>query len=284
MYKIDSLKNRSFDSLFESFKDAFADYEMQLEKEELERMLIRRGFVPELSFGAFDEEKLIAFTFNGIGNFNGVKTAYDTGTGTMKDYRGKGLATQIFNYSIPFLKDAGVKQYLLEVLQHNTKAVSLYKKLGFKTTREFNYSSQENSMIRIPDKKLDSSYLIKSVQLGKIKEIPDFFEFNPAWQNSFDAIFRKPEEFKAFVAYYGETAVGYCVSEIKSGDITQIAVDKTHRRKGIGTNLVREILKLNQYNSMKCINTETTSDSIIKFLESLSISIVGKQFEMIKEL
>jgi len=96
MYKIESLKGRTFNTLFESFKDAFEDYEMQLDKEELERMLIRRGFVPELSFGAFVGDKLVAFTFNGIGKFGGVKTAYDTGTGTMKDHRSKGLATQIF--------------------------------------------------------------------------------------------------------------------------------------------------------------------------------------------
>ena len=82
--------------------------------------------------------KIVAFTLNGIGYFNRIPTAYDTGTGTLKNYRGKGLATKIFEYSIPYLKSANVKQYLLEVLQYNTKAVSVYRKLGFEVIREFN--------------------------------------------------------------------------------------------------------------------------------------------------
>ena len=284
MYKIDSLKNRSFDSLFESFEDAFSDYEMQLVKEELERMLIRRGFVPELSFGAFDGDKLVSFTFNGIGIFNGLKTAYDTGTGTMKEYRGKGLAKEIFLYSVPYLKEAGVEQYLLEVLQHNDKAVPLYRKVGFEVTREFNYFTQDNELVKIPNKNLDSEYSIKPINLNHIEPLANFFDFKPAWQNSFDSIFRKPEEFKAVAAYQNSNPVGFCVTEIKSGDITQIAVDKNHRRKGIGTQLVKEIMQLNKYDSVKCINTEITCDSITKFLESLSISLTGKQFEMIKKL
>jgi ribosomal protein S18 acetylase RimI-like enzyme len=81
-----------------------------------------------LSFGAFKNEDLLAFTFNGIGEYHGIKTAYDTGTGTLKEYRGQGLAKCIFQHSLPFLEEAGIRQYLLEVLQHNEGAVALYKK------------------------------------------------------------------------------------------------------------------------------------------------------------
>ena len=57
---------------------------MQLNAEQLRAMLTRRGFDPTLSFAAFDGAQIAAFTLNGIGNFNGVPTAYDTGTGTLK--------------------------------------------------------------------------------------------------------------------------------------------------------------------------------------------------------
>jgi len=284
MYKINSLKDKSFDALYESFQDAFADYEMQVNKEELERMLIRRGFVPELSFGAFDGDKLVAFTFNGIGKYCGIETAYDTGTGTMKDYRGKGLATQIFEYSIPFLIEAGIKQYLLEVLQHNTKAVSLYQKLGFEITREFNYFSQEVEAVKLSVNNTELDYKIKDITLTQIESLAYFFDFNPAWQNSFESIFRKPEEFKAFAALSENIPVGFCVTEIKSGDITQIAVNHNHRRNGIGTLLLNEALKVNLHNSVKCINTSIGCDSITRFLESFSIPVAGKQYEMIKKI
>ena len=138
-------------TLFTAFNEAFIDYEIQITSDELRALLKRRGFVPELSFGAFENERLIAFTFNGIGVFNDIKTAYDTGTGTIKEFRGRGIATEIFNNSIPFLKDAGVSQYLLEVLQHNPKAVSVYRKLGFEVSREFYYFTQVNPEIKIPE-------------------------------------------------------------------------------------------------------------------------------------
>jgi len=80
MQKIQSLVNLSFDSLFHAFNLAFADYEVQVNQQELRVMLNRRGFVPALSFGLFDNDRLVAFTLNGIGEYNGKMTAYDTGT------------------------------------------------------------------------------------------------------------------------------------------------------------------------------------------------------------
>lgn len=145
--EVKSLGNTSLDKLFEAFRQAFADYEIQLNKAELLTMLKRRGFDPSLSFAVFDGEKIVSFTCNGTGNFYEIPTAYDTGTGTLKDYRGQGLATQVFEYSIPYLKEAGIKEYLLEVLQHNTGAVSVYSKLGFEVTREFYYFRQKNELI-----------------------------------------------------------------------------------------------------------------------------------------
>ena len=123
--EIKSLGKTDFRTIFAAFSNAFADYDIQLNADELKTMWKRRGFNSDLSFAAFEGENIVAFTLNGIGCFNGIKMAYDTGTGTLKEYRGQGLATKIFEYSIPFLKEANINHYLLEVLQHNTKAVSV---------------------------------------------------------------------------------------------------------------------------------------------------------------
>lgn len=45
----------------------------------MESMLHRCGFVPELSFAAFQNNKIVSFTFNGIDHYKGIKTAYGTG-------------------------------------------------------------------------------------------------------------------------------------------------------------------------------------------------------------
>ena len=282
--EIKSLGKTGFETIFKAFNQAFADYEVQLNKEQLQTMWKRRGFNPDLSFAAFEENEITAFTLNGVGYFNGMLTAYDTGTGTLKEHRGKGLATAIFEYSIPYLRAANIKQYLLEVLQHNTKAVAVYRNLGFEVTREFNYFIWKNEALKNEFKNADNPYSIEQIDIKKYDAVADFWDFYPSWQNSFEAIQRTAADFISLGVFLEKKLVGYCVFEPASGDITQIAVDKAYRRKGIATLLLYEISKQNKYEAMKLVNTEISCSSIIDFLKSKNIELSGKQFEMIRKI
>jgi ribosomal protein S18 acetylase RimI-like enzyme len=289
--EIKSLDKTDFETIFKAFSQAFADYEIQINGAELRAMLKRRGFNPNLSFAAFEDNEIVSFTFNGIGAFNGIPTAYDTGTGTLQEYRGKGLATEIFEYSIQFLKKANIKQYLLEVLQHNEKAVSVYRKIGFSTTRELNYFKQKNEEIRPQIKTADVPYSVKRINVEHINSHStfwnfqsDFWDFRPSWQNSFEAIQRASDDFICLGAFEERKLVGYCVFEPASGDLAQIAVDKEYRIRGIATFLLREIIKMNRHESIKVINTDILQNSITKFLTASNIPFLGKQFEMIKQI
>ena len=282
--EIKSLEKTSFDTIYKAFSQAFAEYEFQRNKEELQTMLKRRRFNPDLSFAAFDGDEIVAFTLNGIGLFNGIPTAYDTGTGTLKAYRGKGLATQIFEYSIPYLREAKVEQYLLEVLQHNTNAVSVYLNLGFETTREFNYFIRKNEDVHHEINIVEIPCSIKPIEIEKLSAMSDFLDFHPSWQNSFESIRRTSEDFVSLGAFIGQKLVGYCVFEPVEGDITQIAVNKQYRRKGIATLLLHEIIKLNKKDTIKVVNTDVLCTSITDFLKTKNMTVAGKQFEMIKKI
>lgn len=283
--EIKSLQNISLEQLYEAFSDAFENYDVKISKPQLERMLVRRGFSPELSFAAFEEGILVSFTLNGIGDFNGHLTAYDTGTGTRKAYQGRGLARQIFEHSVPFLKEYGIKQYLLEVLQHNTNAISVYKKQGFEALREFNYFVQSNELIKASNGIHLLDFVIKEIALPHYDTVSAFWDFTPSWQNSFEAISRKPEDFHVFGALSGDSnLLGYCVFEPASGDVTQIAVRKDCRRKGIGSSLLLKAVGMNAFPSIKILNTDIHCESITSFLESRNIQVTGRQFEMIRPL
>jgi len=280
--EIKSLKDTDFETIFNAFNQTFADYEIQINAEELKTMLKRRGYNPDLSFAAFEGERIVAFTLNGIGNFNGIKTAYDTGTGTLKEHRGKGLATKIFDYSIPYLKAENINHYLLEVLQHNTKAVSVYRNIGFEATREFNYFVWKNDEINNEITK-PTPCSIERIDIEKHLFVADFWDFYPSWQNSFESIQRTQEDFISLGAFIDKKIVGYCVFEPNSGDITQIAVDKPFRRKGIASLLLHEIGKHNKNAKTKLLNSDIFCNSIVSFLKSKNIEIAGKQFEMVGE-
>lgn len=283
--EIKSLGNTSFDDLFTAFEQAFADYELQLNKNEHAKMLKRRGYNPGLSFGAFDGDRIVSFTCNGIGDFYGIPTAYDTGTGTLKDYRGQGLATQVFEYSIPYLKEAGISQYLLEVLQHNTGAVSVYRKIGFEVTREFYYFKSEKEQIINEEKTIDQPYVLRPININEYTElIPAFWDFEPSWQNSIESVNRSAEDFICLGIFTDEKLIGYSVFEPSSGDITQIAVDKGYRKKGFGSLLFNGMISSNHGDTIKIVNTDIRCDSITNFLKAKNIEPKGKQFEMMKLL
>ena len=282
--EVKNLKDITLDELFCTFQQAFADYEVQLAKQELFSMLKRRGFDSDLSFGAFDEKKITSFTCNGIGDFYGTRMAYDTGTGTLKDYRGKGLATRVFEYAIPFLKSAGIKEYLLEVLQHNTDAISVYKKLGFEVTREFYYFRTIPSDIRYNLKNIDFPYTIENIDINQYESKAHFWDFKPSWQNSLEAINRAINDFICLGFFVDNKLIGYGVFEPLSGDVTQIAVDQNFRRKGVGSVLFHKLLSFNKQGAVKIVNTDINCSSIGNFLKSKNIEPTGKQFEMIKVL
>lgn len=83
--------------IWNGLSKAFAGYEVQINRTRFMALIKRRGFDPDVSFAAFvGKDDIIAFTLNGTGTFHGIPTAYDTGTGTVKEHRGKGLATRIF--------------------------------------------------------------------------------------------------------------------------------------------------------------------------------------------
>lgn len=282
--EIRSLADTDFETLYEAFAEAFADYEIHPDREELRKMLRRRGFAAELSFAAFDGSRIAAFTFNGIGTHDGLPTAYDTGTGTLPAYRGQGLASRIFACSIPHLRAAGIRQYLLEVLQHNPAAIAVYRKMGFEVTREFNYFKQEKRLVRIPEKRPAFPFAIRPVGADCLRQFAGFHDFRPSWQNDDDSAARAGADLIGCGLFRDDEPLGYCLCEPSTGDITRLAVDPRHRRQGIGTALLRHALETIAADSVKAINTEIACDALTRFLESMNIPVKGRQFEMVRKL
>jgi len=283
--EIKSLDGVDSKVLYQAFVNAFTDYDAPTpDKAGFDTMLARRGFNAALSFGAFEGGELVSFTFNGTGLYNKTATAYDTGTGTIPEYRKKGLARRIFIESKPVLVSAGIKQYLLEVLQQNIKAVDLYQSLGFETVREFDYYYAPVSEISP-----NQVTTVSGIELQEVSE-PDeglfttFQDFRPSWQNSFEAVNRRLNDFTIITASFKGRVIGYGILEPGSGDITQIAVEHSFRRNGIGTALLNRMLGLNRFGSVKMINIEKTCHSLRGLADSVGWKPAGSQYEMICRL
>ena len=275
-----NLEHCDFNTLFNGFERAFADYEIHFEKEEIRSMLKRRGFNPKLSFAYFEDGEIVAFTLNGTGIFNNLPTAYDTGTGTVKEFRGKGLAGEIFTRSIPFLKESGIKQYLLEVLKNNQKAINIYSKQGFNVTREFDCFRQSLNNVTPLINNEKANFIINPISFEAVLHGQNYCDFNPSWQNSIDSIKRGKSELINFGALVDGDIVGFCVLDSSTGDLTQIAVKRDFRGRGIGSRLLHEALSHMKTNFIKVLNVSSTDQSLHSFLENRNIVLASKQLEM----
>ena len=281
--EIRSLEGTHFDSLHRAFSLAFKDYEVQLNKIQLIKMLKRRGFNPNLSFAYFEKGEIVSFILNGIGTYNGILTAYDTGTGTIEDFRGKGLASSLFDYSLPYLRNENIQQYLLEVLQQNFNAFSLYQNMGFVISREFYYYIQNKNKFLI-NNSLALNDSIRFIDVNQLENLSSFWDSHPSWQNGIEAICRDQDNFEIIASCDNKIIRGYCIYEPESGDIVQIAVDKRYRRKNIATNLINTAFSNIISDTIKVINTDTSCTTISGFLSSIGAEFSGKQYEMLKQL
>ena len=241
-------------------------------------MLIRRGYSPQLSFAAVDNGEIVAFTLNGIGTFNDIPTAYDTGTGTVKEYRGQHIAEKIFAHSIPFLKEADISRYLLEVLENNRKAITVYERMGFVVTRNFDCFRQAIELLDNRTKNFPCA--IKQVDTDSIRQAQHSLDFTPSWQNGIESIERGASDLTSLGAFLDGKMAGHCVFDAHTGDLTQIAVLSEYRRRGIASRLLKEAVGRMQTDFIKVLNISSDNRTMSAFLKSKNIPLSSRQLEM----
>lgn len=279
-----TLENVSIQKLHNTFIEAFSDYEVKMDIPLLrfQQKLQRTGYFTEASIGAYDKDMLVGFLLNSIRQWDGKLTAYDTGTGVIKEYRHKGITSNMILNTMQCLKKMEVKQWLLEVIQSNTAAVNLYKKQGFQVSREFEcFNLDKNLYASVPTHKVQH---IDAITKSDWVELIKFWDFNPSWQNSIDSINAVSDTFIYSIVSIDNAIVGYGIIDKNTGDIPQIAVDKKHRGKGIGSSILADLLLSTDSYNINVINVDSKCTSMNGFLLNLGFKQMLKQYEMVFEL
>ena len=278
MYRL--LTAADFHPLYECFFEAFSDYQinLQMTEEQFEQRVKRDGVELELSAGAFDGERLIGFYMNGRGIWHDQVTAYDAGTGVVPDHRRRGVAIELFDFMVLRLKERGIEQYLLEVLTSNERAVALYRKLGFEETRTLVGVRSNEFMKTLAD--------VEGISIRQMDE-PDwdvfcaYWDGEPSWQNSMDAVERIRNQCEIVGAFVDEKCVGYGIVFKPSGILMQLAVAQQFRRRGIGRRL---LAALSGDKILKTNNVDEKLKGTLEFYNACGFEIVLRQFEMMRSL
>jgi len=281
MFSYRALDNISIETLHKTFIDAFSDYQVNISLPlwKFEQMLQRRGYVPEMSIGAFENERLVGFVLNGFRNWNGKSTVYDLGTGVIGDYRRQGITSNMLLNIKEVLKEKQAEQYLLEVIKSNTSAVQLYKKQGFETQREFSCFQLDKNKYN-----LVTTCKVEHVDRINLEQLTGFWDFRPSWQNSIDSINAVPEAFIYSIVQVDNTIIGYGIIDKKTGDIPQIAVNKDYRGKGIARSIMTDMIKNTESYKISVINVDDQSKSTKDFLLKLGLEYSVGQYEMLLKI
>lgn len=271
------LTDTSIENIHGAFVGAFSDYEVDISTsvEKLKKTLNRRGVNLDISIGAFEEGTLVGFILNGLRVIDGKKIAYDAGTGVIPSFRRRGITTKMLEEVIKILKLNRVDRYILEVIKTNTSAFEFYKKEGFRIKRELPCYEIDKADYN-PIKVYETSHLAGL----DIKDLTRFWDVKPSWQNSIDSVNQISKEFIYSVVYENEKIIGYGIIDKKTGDIPQIAVDKEHRNKGVGTSILTDLIENTEEDLISAINIDGSSKSANEFFIKLGFTNMIEQYEM----
>jgi ribosomal protein S18 acetylase RimI-like enzyme len=267
-----TLTDGDFDAVVACFNESFSDYVVpfSLTAPQLREICARRAVVFDLSVGAFDGGRLVGFTLNGLDG----QVAYDSGTGVVPSHRRQGLARDMMQFILPHLGDAGARRYLLEVVETNSRAVPLYESLGFATTRSLTCWKYATSA--------PASLVIRPVE-ADWELFETFRDVAPSWQNSEASIRRALDPRIILGAFEGELLTGYAIVFPRTHDLAQLAVRRTHRRRGIGSALLDRAAAETD-GTMRILNVDARDEGIEAFLRARGAEQFIRQREMERPL
>jgi ribosomal protein S18 acetylase RimI-like enzyme len=209
-----SLENTSLPTIVQALTQSFANYFVPLPTsvEYWQDRYHAARVDYTLSFGLFEEEALIAFIINGIDDFQGHKTAFNTGTGVLPSHRGQAAVDRIYAHAIPLLRKVGIQKLALEVITQNERAIRVYQRIGFKITRLLHCYKGEVQP-------LEPGLRPVSIDIEEVLNLPLPGREFDSWDNTDNAIRKGSKIYQAYRATKGEKTIGYVVLNPKTGHI-----------------------------------------------------------------
>lgn len=284
-YTFRSLHKGDIEEMHQTFVGAFSDYQLpfQLSYDQfVQKFILKLSIDFSLSVGAFYDKKLIGFIFTSVGPYQNKRTAYNGGTGVLPAHRGKGLTQQMYEYLLPLFKKNEIEGTVLEVLVENKQAIRSYNSCGFEISTTYHCFQNNKPHFLMGPIAADIS-IVPEVEAdwALFKTFHDvtlhFLDSTPILKNNL-----KFEHL--VVAKIGNQVVGYIIFQPQVSRISQLAVDKRFRKKGIGKQLLMYALKATFSNSLSIVNVDYQQIKLINILKHLGFEHTVDQYEMKRDV
>jgi ribosomal protein S18 acetylase RimI-like enzyme len=289
--QINNLVDVGIKNITNCFNAAFSDYIIKVKatEEYLEHRWKGAGVNLELSFGAFEKEKIVGFIIHGIDMWKGHKTAFNVGTGVIPEKRGRKIVKSLYKHAFPILEEEEIRHCRLEVIQENKKAIKAYKSVGFKEERELISFTYKEAELQYSKKKNDNEMDIKT-HTG-ISEVDwdlgcTFWDYQPPWEHTNSSLKRLVNDtffpYKYVEIQKNEKLIGYAIINPNNGYIPQFAIAKGERNQGNGRKLFNYLASMSR--QLSVINVDSRSETTQNFLTSFGFQVFISQYEMALQL
>jgi ribosomal protein S18 acetylase RimI-like enzyme len=191
----------------------------------------------------------------------------------------------MFGFTLPKVKERGIKNFVLEVLQQNDAAIKAYSKTGFEIVRSFECFIAQTSRLKPVVRDLPDIGIL-SVDKGVLSQAAAFSDWKPSWENSISSLLRIPDDLTVLGAFYQEKLVGILAYYPLIRWINLLAVDSSFRNRGIASFLIHELLLSleGKTSEIKAINVDSSDQALQGLLVKTGFEKVTSQYEMCLKL
>ncbi len=270
---IKNLKHTELAEIVDCLVASFADYFVQMPADVAywENRFAGARVNFELSYGAFDGDRLVGFIMQGIDSRAGELIAFNTGTGVLPAYRGQQLVDQLYAFALPELKAAGVKKCALEVIQQNERAIRVYERIGF--TKNRSYKCFKGELKPLPEEVVLQETPFETIEKNHNPHHP----LN-SWDNCNSAVKASNGIYKTYlVTDCTYNSIGFFVIHPFSGYLAQLEVNQPLERAN-WKKLFAGIRKISK--TLKINNVDHRRVELLTILPELGLENHVNQFEM----
>jgi ribosomal protein S18 acetylase RimI-like enzyme len=274
--EIRHLENTSLEDIVDCFNTAFADYlvPFQAEVEPMRKRWLSCRVDYRLSYGAFEGDELVGFMITGVDEWQGMRTAYNAGTGVIPAYRGQRLVQQLYDTAFPAFRAEGIGQCTLEVIVGNDRAIKAYERVGFKKVRTLKCYGKAN-FLPIREKR---KWTFKETVRPNWAAYAPFQTFPPSWENTQRSVDIVGDDYSCWELYEAKVLIGYLLLRPQSAYVAQFGVADREDWLQIGQQLWQHALRI--HSGMRINNVQAEARRLIAILELAGLQNTVDQYEM----
>jgi len=270
----DSLSNVDTDALLKLFNESFKNYFVPLHftKQQFSKKLATENIDLSLSAGAFADGEPVGFILHATGEFNGVFTAYNAGTGILPAFRGRNITAALYRFALEQLMRNGIEHSVLEVFVQNLPAFRAYKTAGFHVVRQL-----ESFKYPKPAKSTDVDGVVE-VSQSEFASTGLLPAWNPAWQYG-DSCVQRSGDYQIFLRLENQLPVAFCTVNLETGRMAQFGCKNFNLYSG-HLHLLFDFLAARAQKDLSIIHIDKNAAPAIRSVSDFGFTPLVSSYEM----